>query len=106
MGVTRTMQRPLRAKRRSYSFGLYTYLTFLAVLFAGLASLAREAMQPLVLKNPGISAYKPPPAVALYPVPRTYLSPAEPVELAVSEPPKEAAPAKPAGKVAANKADA
>jgi hypothetical protein len=79
------MQRRAEAYGWCGSLGIVAYMAFLSVILTGIASVARATLQPLVLENPGLAAYKPPPAVALYPLPRKYLSPAEPTDLAVAQ---------------------
>jgi hypothetical protein len=59
-------------KNSEPDFGLQVYLSFLALVFLGVASVVYGAIQPTRLANPGVAAYEAPAAArALYPQQRT-----------------------------------
>ena len=56
---------------RDSSQSLLGYLLGIAVVFVGAATLAYSLMKPVVVPNPGLAAYKSPPATRLVPLPPT-----------------------------------
>jgi hypothetical protein len=64
------MKNSHRAVPVGFDLPLVCYLSVLTGILAGFAAVLYLVLQPTKGSNPGLAAYKPPPAVSLYPVAR------------------------------------
>jgi hypothetical protein len=73
------------------NFALLSYLVIVAAVFGGVAATLYSLLEPKQLTNPGVTAYNPPAALALYPPPRNFPTDEQlPPATALAEAPIEA----------------